>query len=130
MTFIVGFGLFAIGAVLFVRGLSSVAKARAGWAAHGKATTASVVSCRRVESDPAHSAVTIEYRDLHEQAKTATLPPAYREFSVGERVSIRYDPSQPSSEPLDHDFRGSEKLSLILFFGAAMMVFGLVAMGR
>jgi hypothetical protein len=118
---------FIFGAVLLVRGLSNVSRARGDWTRRTIAGTAKIISWERVEvGEGIRFAIVIEYVDVHGQTQQISGPDLSWQPETGQRVNIRYDPNHPSSAKLDHDFAGVLTGKFLIVTGGALM---LVAFG-
>jgi hypothetical protein len=121
-------GIFILGAAVLVRGLILVSTARGAWTARSMAGTATIVECRRLYTPGLGERflVTVRFSDAGGQPRTARLPGpyTYRQFDIGENVSIRFDPARPESVYLSEHFAGAGKAIVLIAFGGALMAVG------
>jgi hypothetical protein len=125
------FTLFICGLGMLVRGLISIAAARAAWEARSVPGIANVTACRPVpnpetgELDPNAFAISVRYADTRGQSHTADLPAA-QEFRVGDPIDVRFDPKHPATVRLKVHFAGSSVPAVLVAFGGFLMITSLI----
>jgi hypothetical protein len=125
---------FILGLGMLVRGLMTVAQARAAWTAQSVAGTAQVLACTPVRRDSDAMGmntftIAVRYTDTRGNAYTTDLP-ATQPFQAGDPIDIRFDPKNPKTVYLREHFPGWNLPMALIAFGGGLMLVSVISLAN
>jgi len=117
--------LLCLGLWLLVRGLKTVARARAAWGARSVSATAHVVSCirERYRSENDREVFTISARYVDTRGLPHMLEiSGEQQFPTGHPIDIRFDPHHPATFYLPEHFAGMGLPVALVLLGGSLIL--------